>query len=396
MKNASIFSTVLLLLSALFISQTAQAQWSQNTTSIYPTTLTKKVGIGLSDPSYPLEVKGNIGLRNSANGFLGSLSDDGAGNLSIVSYNSPVIGSVPKHILLNPAPIYGKPGNVGIGSTSPTEAKLVVQGAAGNTVALFRKTATSKGLSIVTDWPGIYFNCYYNGGSKSMAPGYTGIVNFDPDFGRIDFGVTGTASTAANAAVDLTTRMCINKDGNIGIGTGAPVSRLDVMGQDGLRITGYQPFYTLLDNNSNRSNRMQSANGDFILYRGVGTAGYVAQMIVKDNGNVLIGTVNDNGFKLAVNGNIRAKEIRVQTGWADYVFADDYQLRPLEEVETFIKANKHLPDIQPAKEIQENGLDVAATTTKMMAKIEELTLYLIDLKKENDVLKTRIEKLEKH
>jgi hypothetical protein len=63
-------------------------------------------------------------------------------------------------------------------------------------------------------------------------------------------------------------------------------------------------------------------------------------------------------------------------------------------VETFIKANKHLPDIQPAKEIQENGLDVADATTKMMAKIEELTLYLIELKKENDALKTRVGQLE--
>jgi hypothetical protein len=142
--------------------------------------------------------------------------------------------------------------------------------------------------------------------------------------------------------------------------------------------------------------RIQSAHGDLAFFKmNVGQTVASPQMVIKDNGNVLIGTANDYGYKLAVNGSMLAKEIKVQTGWADYVFADEYQLRPLEEVESFIKANKHLPDIQPAKEIQENGLEVAATTTKMMAKIEELTLYLIDLKKENEALKVRVNALEK-
>lgn len=330
MKNVSVISTALLLLSALFISQTGQAQWTQNTTSIYPTTLTKKVGIGLDNPIFQLHVNGKTGIKATSltnltsGGVVEVLSTDQNfylnldGNKLQATKTNGLFLYTANALLLNP---FG--GSVGVGTTTPTVAKFVVEGAVGNTVALFRKNATSRGLSMVTDWPGLFLNSYYNGGSKAMAQGFAGVVNFDPDFGRIDFGVTGTAA-AANATIDLTTRMSINKDGN-----------------------------------------------------------------------VMIGTANDFGYKLAVNGNIRAKEIRVQTGWADYVFADDYQLRPLDEVETFIKANKHLPDIQPAKEIQENGLDVAAVTTKMMAKIEELTLYLIDMKKENEALKARVEKLEK-
>jgi hypothetical protein len=324
MKNASLFSTACFILVALFIGQTAQAQWSQSTTSIYPTTLTKKVGIGLNNPSFMLHVNGKSAIKaapltNLTSGGvleLQSTNDNFSlnldGNKIQATKTSSTFLVTANALLLNP---FG--GNVGVGLSTPTEAKLVVQGAAGNTVALFKKASTSRGLAIVSDWPGIYFNAYYNAGSKAMAPGFAGIINFDPDFGRIDLGVTGTSATAANATVDLTARMSINKDGNVGIGTGTPVSRLDVIGQNGLSITGYQPFYTLLDNSTNRSNRIQSANGDFIVYRGVGTAGYVAQMIVKDNGNVLIGTANDFGYKLAVNGNIRAKEIRVQTGWAD-------------------------------------------------------------------------------
>jgi hypothetical protein len=105
------------------------------------------------------------------------------------------------------------------------------------------------------------------------------------------------------------------------------------------------------------------------------------------NGNVGIGTTNPT-YKLSVNGNIRAKEVVIETGWADYVFEKNYRLRPLSEVEQFIKKNNHLPNIPSAEDIQKNGLNVAAVQTKMMEKIEELTLYVIELKKEIELLKT--------
>jgi hypothetical protein len=104
-------------------------------------------------------------------------------------------------------------------------------------------------------------------------------------------------------------------------------------------------------------------------------------------GNVGIGTLNPTS-KLSVNGNIRAKEVVVETGWADYVFAKDYKLPSLMEVEKYIKANNHLPEIPSAEEIQINGLKVGEVQTKMMQKIEELTLYIIEQNK-------RIDKLEK-
>lgn len=106
------------------------------------------------------------------------------------------------------------------------------------------------------------------------------------------------------------------------------------------------------------------------------------------NGNVGIG-VYPSFYKLEVNGTTRSKEVVVETGWADYVFEENYQLRSIDEMEAFVKANKHLPNIPKASEIESNGLKVGETNKAMMEKIEELALYIIQLKKEIDILKAK-------
>jgi hypothetical protein len=99
------------------------------------------------------------------------------------------------------------------------------------------------------------------------------------------------------------------------------------------------------------------------------------------NGNVGIGMTNPT-HKLAVNGTIKAKEVIVETtGWSDYVFADDYRLAPLAEVEAHIKEHKHLPGIPSAAEVSEQGVSVGDMQAKLLAKIEELTLHQIALEK---------------
>ena len=117
-------------------------------------------------------------------------------------------------------------------------------------------------------------------------------------------------------------------------------------------------------------------------------------MTINQNGNVGIGTLSAGTYKLAVNGTIRAKEIRVESGWSDYVFEKGYALRSLNNVAKYIEQNKHLPGIPSAKEIQENGLAVGDVQTKMMAKIEELTLYVIKQEKSINDLKEQNAKLE--
>jgi hypothetical protein len=111
------------------------------------------------------------------------------------------------------------------------------------------------------------------------------------------------------------------------------------------------------------------------------------------SGNVGIGTTNPGAYKLAVKGKIRAEEIVVDTGWADYVFEDDYRLAPLAEVESHIKAKKHLPGIPSAAEVAEHGVSMGDMQSKLLSKVEELTLHLIAQEKELAALRREVSAL---
>lgn len=124
----------------------------------------------------------------------------------------------------------------------------------------------------------------------------------------------------------------------------------------------------------------------------------LSNIVFSNSGSIGIGTVVaiPAGVKLAVNGKVNCKEVEVtMTGWSDFVFNSDYKLRSLYDVENFIAQNKHLPDVPSATEVISNGSNLGAMDAVLLQKIEELTLYMIDLKKENDALKTRISNLEK-
>jgi len=112
------------------------------------------------------------------------------------------------------------------------------------------------------------------------------------------------------------------------------------------------------------------------------------------NGNVGIG-VETPVYKLEVCGTIRAKEVRVETGWCDYVFEKNYKLKSIDELEQYINDNKHLPGVAPASEVEKDGLKVAEMNKAMMEKIEELTLYVIQLSKDNKKLQDEIDALKK-
>lgn len=115
---------------------------------------------------------------------------------------------------------------------------------------------------------------------------------------------------------------------------------------------------------------------------------------VENNGALGIGTSTLDDYMLAVNGKIRAKEIKVETGWSDFVFDSDYKLSDLKEVELFINKNNHLPDIPSAKEIEKNGINLGEMDAKLLQKIEELTLYTIKQQKLIEGQMEIIEKLE--
>ncbi|MEH3112268.1 hypothetical protein [Pedobacter terrae] len=109
------------------------------------------------------------------------------------------------------------------------------------------------------------------------------------------------------------------------------------------------------------------------------------------NGNLGLGTTDTKGFKLAVNGKIRAQELKVEaTNWPDYVFDKGYKVGTLEALEGYIKANKHLPDIPSAKDVKENGIELGEMNKLLLKKIEELTLHMISQQKEINELKKKV------
>lgn len=118
-------------------------------------------------------------------------------------------------------------------------------------------------------------------------------------------------------------------------------------------------------------------------------------------GKVWVGAKPSSGSlasdaQLAVNGNVYCSKLKVtQTGWADFVFDAGYKLPALAEVETFIKANKHLPGVVSAKEVEEKGNDVGKNEAVLLQKVEELTLYMIETNKKLELLQRENESMKK-
>lgn len=125
----------------------------------------------------------------------------------------------------------------------------------------------------------------------------------------------------------------------------------------------------------------------------------VTGLTILTSGNVGIGTTlpsNPNNYRLAVNGRIGAKEVQVETNssaWPDYVFKPGYELTPLNELESYIRQNNHLPDVPSASQIEAEGHKLGEMDAVLLLKIEELTLYMIELKKQNDELKKELVEL---
>ncbi|WP_335967211.1 hypothetical protein [Galbibacter sp. PAP.153] len=186
--------------------------------------------------------------------------------------------------------------------------------------------------------------------------------------------------------------------GNVGIGTMNPEAKLDVYGTlQILKNTQEQLAFSQVHRNG-------TDNRSLIAPRTIDNSGWdwanefgfhnYNRNWYFDN-NVSIGTTNANGWKLAVNGKIRAKEVKVETSWSDFVFENNYDLPTLEEVEKHIQEKGHLKDIPSAKEVEKNGIHLGEMNAKLLQKIEELVLYTIEANKVNARLNNRINELEK-
>ncbi len=231
----------------------------------------------------------------------------------------------------------------------------------------------------------------------------------------------------------------LNNLGNLGLGTINPISKLSVSGSitlaSGLsntssrpsitsntlingEIRGYNETNSLMDDGFIRFSAGGGTNGivkSYIELSGystipdmdrnivMGTSGN-EQLRIDRNGNLGIGTKSPDS-KLTVNGTIHSTEVKVtQTVPADYVFQKyylgkselkpDYTLPTLSEVEKFTQVNHHLPNVPSAKEIKDNGLLLGEMSNILLQKIEELTLYVIEIKKENQEMVNKQQQLE--
>ncbi|MGW9686770.1 hypothetical protein [Flagellimonas sp. 2504JD1-5] len=265
--------------------------------------------------------------------------------------------------LINP-----QSGNVGIGVTNPT-AKLHVEG--DGVRALRFSTSNINDRTNDSPWYGMgnsNFMGLSNDGTRTSVQlaGYYGILL------KSAYGSIG-----------------IHQNGNVGIGTTGPSGKLHVFNngnKNGLIVENSSPSMT---NYGLTVNNTSTTNGHLLRLR----SSAIDRVIVHGNGNVGIGTSNPGTWKLAVKGKIRAEEIKVETGWADYVFKEDYDLPTLEEVERHIKEKGHLINIPSAKEVEENGILLGEMDKLLLEKIEELTLYVIEIKKEQEMLKLENRKL---
>jgi hypothetical protein len=194
-------------------------------------------------------------------------------------------------------------------------------------------------------------------------------------------------------------------NGNVGIGTNATTYKLHVKGAFVAEGDGAGNYADLNLKNGNVrwhiSGPRYGDNNRLGIFWHDGSA-YHDHFTITTAGKVGIGT-NSPDAKLTVAGDIHSREVKVTIGaGSDFVFHDGYDLRTLKEVEEFIKENKHLPDIESAREMEEKGLDLGKMDMKLLQKIEELTLYMIEFKKEmnglineNEKLKERIMELER-
>jgi hypothetical protein len=205
-------------------------------------------------------------------------------------------------------------------------------------------------------------------------------------------------------------------NGYVGIGTATPGYSLDIYTSyqratsAAIRHQSSDGHFILMNPSSaggNYNNLVQSGDLAYIFSGGTpGTGAFVlapyavgpSGLRMDSLGNVAIGTAFPKSYKLAVEGTIGTRRLKItqQSDWSDFVFQSDYQLTSLQDVEKYINTNKHLSGIPSAEDVQKEGFDVGEMNKLLLQKVEELTLYMIEEHKQKQKMQDQIDALQRN
>jgi hypothetical protein len=401
-----------------------------------------KVGIGTTDPKVQLDI------QSSQNGWMMSsrVIAGALGEINGLKFYSGYpgedkwagIASVAESLYSNKTGLslysgmaerirISADGKVGIGTSNPLT---------GLQLGNIGSEITAKQITI----PGVYnfervkIGQIGNGNSELEFINHSGIntsygmkltTNVDNGGYGLQFKYAGSESSYES--LKYKTGMILGITGNVGIGTVSPKAVLDVAkyvssgelgtvlsrmpegDQEGMgTYLGVKGYETQFSNYNGKTFALEHGfyglvNSSISFYRGGSkTGGFMTfstnenteQMRIDGAGNVGIGIINPTE-KLTVNGKIKANEIRVNgAGAPDYVFEDGYKVETLQALESYIKTNKHLPEVPSAKEFERDGMAIGEMNKLLLKKIEELTLHLIEKDKQYNGLLGDVKKQE--
>ncbi|HEX2683183.1 MAG TPA: hypothetical protein VHL77_04595 [Ferruginibacter sp.] len=324
-----------------------------------------KVGIGTSTPSGPLTIDGSnpwIEMRTGGvyKGYLWASGSD----LRLGTSLGNTTGNLALQTTMLTRMLIDETGRIAMGTTTPVSNAILTIDAADPFIQL-QNNGTSKGFLMVQ--------------------------GNDIKIGTNSSNIAGKFVVRTNGA----DRVFLDKDGELQVGNGnegaltvdseSPIVRL--------KRSGIDLFYAWASASGNKdvslSRTSQGAgNGKLIINNGVW-----GNIYLSEDGHVNMGyNKKPTGYRLSVEGKVIATEFTTLSvaNWPDYVFAKDYNLKPLAEVKKFIEENKHLPNIPPASDVIKKGVQLGDMSKRLMEKVEELTLYILQLQEQVDDLKKQI------
>jgi len=404
------------------------------------------VGIGVNSPTAQLHTIKSVRFEDlpfediqKINGILGT---DDLGNVWNINPNQLSGGSSSGDAWLLNGNAATTPGTEsGQNFIGTTDAKDLVFGVNSDEIIRITQTGRLKFFNN-SDSPTWYNNIYLGGGNDNISSLSSNInyANVAVGLASLSSNSTGYANTATgynslssntignlNSAFGINTlQNHISGDANVSMGHNSMSynisgERNTALGDSSLRNIQIGNYNTAIGSRAG----FNQTNGSRNIFIGFDVQGPISNTesnqlnignwIFGKNGQIAIGSftnlpqafITNNDYQLIVKKGVRTEKVRVDIAsvknWADYVFLKDYALMPLNDLENYIKENGHLPNIPKAEEVVKEGVDLGEMNSKLLEKIEELTLHTIELNKKNesqqkliDDLVQRLEKLEKN